>query len=230
VASPVQVLSRIGSLSENRDLPGWMRVAELLRYTAAFYPTWDSSFAEQLRQQFGLDLTAKVKNLSRGENARAGLVLALAFRPELLVLDEPSSGLDPVVRRDILEAIIRTVADEGRTVVFSTHLLDEVERVADDLAMMFHGRIAVQGPLDDVKQQHRRLILRFEAIQSATPKIDGALRISGSGKEWAIICNGKQDLAIAAVARLGGKIVAEEPASLEEIFVAQAAGSQIENV
>ena len=230
VDSPVDVLRRVGSLSENRDLPGWMRVAELLRYTAAFYPTWDKSFAEQLRQQFDLDPTARVKNLSRGENARAGLVLALAFRPELLVLDEPSSGLDPVVRRDILEAIIRTVADEGRTVVFSTHLLDEVERVADDLAMMFHGRIVVQGPLDHVKQKHRRFILRFDAVQSATPKIDGALGISGAGKEWAIICNGKQDLAIAAVARLGGKIVAEEPASLEEIFVAQAAGNEIENV
>src|SRR4051812_45430960 len=93
-ASPVEVLSRLGSLSENRDLPGWMRVSELLRYTAAFYPTWDNAFAEQLRKQFGLDLAAKVKNLSRGENARAGLLLALAFRPELLVLDEPSSGLD----------------------------------------------------------------------------------------------------------------------------------------
>jgi len=226
VASPVQVLSRIGSLSENRDLPAWMRIDELLRYTAAFYPTWDKGFAEQLRQQFGLDPSAKIKNLSRGENARAGLLLALAFRPELLVLDEPSSGLDPVVRRDILEAIIRTVADEGRTVIFSTHLLDEVERVADELAMMFHGRVVLHGPLDDVKQKHRRLVLRFDAAQTLPPNIEGALGISGSGREWAIICNGKQDLAIAAVTRLGGKIVAEEPASLEEIFVAQAAGVQ----
>jgi ABC-2 type transport system ATP-binding protein len=222
VESPVEVLRRVGSLSENRDLPGWMRVGELLRYTEAFYPTWDRSFAEQLREQFRLDPMARVKNLSRGENARAGLLVALAFRPELLVLDEPSSGLDPVVRRDILEAIIRTVADEGRTVVFSTHLLDEVERVADDLAMVFRGRIVAQGPLDEVKQKHRRLVLRFDAIQNAAPKIEGALGVSGSGRDWAIICNGKQDLATAAVARLGGKIVAEEPASLEEIFVAQA--------
>ena len=119
VTDPVAVLSRIGYLSENRDLPPWMRVDELLRYTQAFYPQWDQTFAEELRNQFGLDPAAKIKNLSRGENAKAGLLIALAFRPELLLLDEPSSGLDPMVRRDILEAIIRTVADEGRTVFFS---------------------------------------------------------------------------------------------------------------
>jgi ABC-type multidrug transport system ATPase subunit len=106
--------------------------------------------------------------------------------------------------------------------------LDEVERVADDLVMMFHGRIVAQGPLDDLKQKHRRFVLRFETVQSTTPKIDGALGISGSAREWTIICNGKKDLAMAAVAQLGGKIVAEEPASLEEIFVAQAGGNRVE--
>src|SRR3984885_1579983 len=148
---PVAVLSRIGHLSENRDLPPWMRVDELLRYTRAFYPKWDPAFAEELRSQFGLDPAAKIKNLSRGEKAKAGLLIALHFRPELLLLDEPSSGLDPMVRRDILEAIIRTVADEGRTVFFSSHLLEEVERVADDVAMMFNGRVVLAGALDDVK-------------------------------------------------------------------------------
>ena len=123
VADPATVLGRLGYLSENRDLPGWMRIDELIRYTAAFYPKWDDAYAEELRQQFGLDNRAKIKNLSRGENAKAGLLIALAYRPELLLLDEPSSGLDPMVRRDILEAIIRTVADEGRTVFFSYHLL-----------------------------------------------------------------------------------------------------------
>src|SRR5580658_5043211 len=94
VADPVAVLSRIGYLSENRDLPGWMRVDELLRYTQAFYPKWDPAYAEELRRQFGLDPRAKIKTLSRGENAKAGLLIALAYRPELLLLDEPSSGLD----------------------------------------------------------------------------------------------------------------------------------------
>src|SRR5712691_3451566 len=127
VADPVGVLSRIGYLSEENDLPGWMRVDELMRYTRAFYPAWDDAYSEELRQAFALDPTAAIKSLSRGQKARLGLLLALAYRPELLLLDEPSSGLDPIVRHDILEAIIRSVAEEGRTVLFSSHLLDEVE-------------------------------------------------------------------------------------------------------
>ena len=222
VADPVAVLSRIGYLSENRDLPPWMRVDELLRYTQAFYPRWDPAFAEELRNQFGLDPAAKIKNLSRGENAKAGLLIALAFRPELLLLDEPSSGLDPMVRRDILEAIIRTVADEGRTVFFSSHLLEEVERVADDIAMMFAGEVVLTGTLDDIKEHHHRLILRFESPQSRAPKVPGVLSLTGSGREWTAICNGGRSEVIAAVARAGGRVVAEATASLDEIFVARA--------
>src|SRR5881394_677826 len=136
VADPVGVLSRIGYLSEENDLPGWMRVDELMRYSRAFHPGWDDAYAEELRNAFALDPAAKIKTLSKGQKARAGLVVALAYRPELLVLDEPSSGLDPIVRRDILGAVIRTVAEEGRTVLFSSHLLDEVEQVADHVTII----------------------------------------------------------------------------------------------
>src|SRR5207253_2653150 len=138
---------------------------------------WDQAYAEELRGKFELDPVAKIKNLSRGQRARAGLLVALAHRPELLVLDEPSSGLDPLVRRDILEAIIRSVADEGRTVLFSSHLLDEVERVSDHLAMIHQGRLVFCGLLDQVKESHRRLIIRFETAQSAPPQIEGALSV-----------------------------------------------------
>jgi ABC-2 type transport system ATP-binding protein len=154
VADPVAVLSRIGYLSEENDLPGWMRVDELIRYSRAFYPGWDDVYAEELRGTFELDPSAKVKTLSKGQRARMGLLIALAYRPELLVLDEPSSGLDPIVRRDILEAIIRTIAHEGRTVLFSSHLLDEVERVADQVTMIADGRIVVSSPLAKLKAAH----------------------------------------------------------------------------
>src|SRR5207244_9687340 len=91
---------------------------------------------------------------SKGQKARAGLIVALAYRPELLLLDEPSSGLDPIVRRDILGAVMRTIADEGRTVLFSSHLLDEVEEVADHVTMINGGTIVLSAPLDEMKITH----------------------------------------------------------------------------
>jgi ABC-2 type transport system ATP-binding protein len=164
VADPVGVLSRIGYLSEDNDLPGWMRVDELIRYTLAFHPGWDDTYAEELRRSFDLDPAAKVKSLSKGQKARAGLLVALAYRPELLVLDEPSSGLDPIVRRDILGAVIRTTADEGRTVLFSSHLLDEVEEVADHVTMISGGRIALSAPLTAIRESHGTLAKAFTAL------------------------------------------------------------------
>ena len=222
VADPVGVLGRIGYLSELRDLPAWMRVDELLRYSQAFYPKWDAAYAESLRQQFNLDPAARIKNLSRGESAKAGLLVALAHRPELLLLDEPSSGLDPVVRRDILEAIIRTVADEGRTVFFSSHLLDEVERVSDQLAMMVDGKVVLSGPLDDIKASHHQLTLRFDTAQTRPPTLAGALSVAGAGHEWTVICNGARAELTEAAGKLGARIVAERNPSLDEIFVARA--------
>ena len=155
VTDPVAVLSRIGYLSEENDLPCWMRVDELIRYSRAFYPAWDDAYAEELRQAFALDPSAKIRTLSKGQKARAGLLIALAHRPELLVLDEPSSGLDPIVRRDILGAVIRTIADEGRTVLFSSHLLQEVEQVADHVTMIHKGKIALSAPLEAIRESHR---------------------------------------------------------------------------
>jgi ABC-2 type transport system ATP-binding protein len=224
VADPVAVLSRVGHLSENRDLPGWMRVDELLRYTRAFYPKWDAAFAEELRRQFQLEPGARIRTLSRGETAKAGLLIALAYRPDLLLLDEPSSGLDPVVRRDILEAIIRTVADEGRTVFFSSHLLEEVERVSDDVAMMAEGRLVLSGPLDDIKSSHHQFTLRFDTPQPRAPVLAGALSVAGAGREWTVVCNGARDELTMAALRLGARIVEERCPSLDEIFVARATG------
>jgi ABC-2 type transport system ATP-binding protein len=167
VAEPVAVLSRIGYLSEENDLPGWMTVDELVRYSRALDPGWDDAYAEALRQTFALDPAARIKTLSRGQKARAGLLMALAYRPELLVLDEPSSGLDPIVRRDILGAVIRTIAHEGRTVLFSSHLLDEVEQVADHVTMISRGKVALSAPLDVLKQSRRCVTVRFREPRAA---------------------------------------------------------------
>jgi ABC-2 type transport system ATP-binding protein len=219
---PVGVLSRVGYLSEYRDLPAWMSVAELLLYTRAFYPAWDPAYAEELREQFGLDPAARVKTLSQGQQAKAGLLVALAFRPELLLLDEPSTGLDPVVRRDILEAIIRAVAQEGRTVFFSSHLLDEIERVSDQVAMIHQGKVVLCGPLDLLKQNHRRLVLRFPKALPAPPRLEQALSLRGAGREWTALCGGERAKLLGDIATAGAEVVEETPLSLDEIFVARA--------
>jgi ABC-2 type transport system ATP-binding protein len=222
VAEPVAVLSRIGYLSEENDLPGWMRVDELIRYSRAFYPAWDDVYAEQLREVFALDPTAKIKSLSRGQKARAGLLIALAHRPELLVLDEPSSGLDPIVRRDILGAVIRTIAEEGRTVLFSSHLLEEVEQVAGHVTMIHEGRIALSAALDEIKDSHRCVTVRFAESRPQPPSVPGVLRWDGAGREWTAVWRDGSGELHAAVAGLegGARIVAERAASLDEIFVA----------
>jgi ABC-2 type transport system ATP-binding protein len=229
VLHPPEVLSRIGYLSENRDLPAWMRVDELLHYTEAFYPKWDRAYAEKLRDEFALDPAARIKNLSRGETAKAGLLIALAYRPELLLLDEPSSGLDPLVRREILEAIIRTVTEEGRTVFFSSHLLDEIERVSDQIALVHAGRIVLAGDLDDVKEQHHRITIRFEQPLAEPPGLGGAMSIEGAGREWTAICNGARGELLEEVAQLGASVVEEHTPSLNEIFVARVRGKMSTN-
>ncbi len=222
VQHPKEVLGRIGYLSEDRDLPDWMTVAQLMRYNQAFYRGWDETFAERLREQFELDPKQQLKKLSRGQRARAGLLVALAHRPDLLILDEPSSGLDPVVRRDILSAIIRTVTDEGRTVLFSSHLLEEVERVADRVASIHNGRVGLNGPLPEILQAHKRLVLHFASPPPAPPVLPGALSCSGTGREWTVLCNGGLEELRAAAAKCGAEIVDEGTPTLDEIFLARA--------
>jgi ABC-2 type transport system ATP-binding protein len=222
VADPVGVLAQVGYLSEEPDLPGWMRVEQLLRYTRAFYPRWDDAYAERLRRDFELDPSARIKHLSKGQRARAGLLIALAYRPELLVLDEPSSGLDPIVRRDIMEAIVRAIAEDGRTVLFSSHLLHEVERVADRVAMIHKGKVVFDSALDDVKDTHRWLTLRFAEALRRPPALAGVLAWDGAGCEWTALCRGRPGEVREAAAAAGARVVEERVPSLDEIFVAQA--------
>jgi ABC-2 type transport system ATP-binding protein len=224
VADPPGVLGRIGYLSEDRDLPDWMRVDELLRYTQAFFPRWDTALAAQLQEMFELNSQQKIKTLSRGQRARVGLLLALAHRPDLLLLDEPSSGRDPIVRRDILGAIIRTVAEEGRTVLFSSHLLDEVQRVADQVAMLHAGRLVLCQPLEGVLAAHRRVTLHFNDPQPAGLVLPGALSCVGEGREWTCVCNGELEQLKQAAAVRGGQVVEEAAASLDEVFVSRVKG------
>lgn len=221
VKDPEGTLSRIGYLSEDRDMPHWMKVGELLRYTQGFYPKWDDSFASDLVRDFELDLNQKVRTLSQGQKAKTGLILALSARPELLILDEPSSGLDPVVRRELVTTIMRNVAQEGRTVFFSSHLLGEVERVADHVAIVDDGKLLLSGPIDDVIQAHSRITLRFDKAQKSAPLISGALNCQGTDHEWTLITDGDANAIRGSASALNATIVNETSPTLEEIFVAR---------
>jgi len=221
VKSPVEVLGRIGYLSEERDLPEWMRLHELMRYTQAYHPKWDMAYSDSLLETFELDPRQKIKTLSRGQRALTGLIAAVAHRPDLLLLDEPSSGLDAIVRQDILREVVRAVADEGRTALFSSHLLDEVERMSDVVTMIHKGKVVLHGNLDDIKEAHQHLTLQFPESQSTRPEIPGALALDGFGNQWQAVCNGELEQAKAAIQALGAEITEARNASLQEIFVAK---------
>ena len=222
VRDPVGVLSRVGYLSEERELPEWMTIDELLRYTQAFHPTWDESYARDLLKTFALDPTRKIKELSKGMRAQAGLIAAVAYRPELLILDEPSSGLDAVVRRDILDAVVRAVADDGRTVIFSSHLLDEVERMSDHVTLIQQGRVALSGVLDEVRRDYQRSRVQFTQSFEQPPVLETALAIEGGGRSWSVIHSGSPEQFRHSVSSRGGEVVESRNATLEEIFLARA--------
>lgn len=221
VADPAAVLARIGYLAEERSLPQWMTVDQILTYTRAFYPAWDQAFALELCETFELDRKRTLKAMSKGQNVRVALVLALAHRPELLLLDEPSSGLDPVVRRDILQAVIRTVAEEGRTVLFSSHLLDEVEQVADHVAMIDQGQVILSEPIDRVQDEHHVFQLIFDAPPSDPPQLPGMLSCDGEGRHWTALCRHPLEPLRHAAAEMGARLVDPRVPSLEQVFFAR---------
>lgn len=221
VKCPVEVLGRIGYLSEERDLPEWMRLHELMRYTQAYFSKWDMAYSDSLMETFELNPRQKIKTLSRGQRALTGLIAAVAHRPDLLLLDEPSSGLDAIVRQDILREVVRAVADEGRTALFSSHLLDEVERMSDIVTMIHKGKVVLHGNLDDIKEAHQHLTLQFADAQSTRPKIPGTFALEGFGHQWTAVCKGSFEQVKAIIPSVGAEITEARNASLQEIFVAR---------
>ena len=220
VADPKYVLGRLGYLSEHReDLPGWMRIKELFRYTQAFYPKWDDPYSRELCETFGLDPDQKIKTLSKGQRAQVGLIAALSHRPELLLLDEPSSGLDPVVRHDLLATVIRSVVDEGRSVFFSSHLLEEIELVSDRVVMMHKGRVFVDSPLAEIQNSYGYLELEFESPPESPPQLPGAMWSKKKGQQWNVLCRGDVETLKQKAVESGARILKAERPALNDIFV-----------
>jgi ABC-2 type transport system ATP-binding protein len=153
----VPVLARTGYVPEQPHLDATLTVAEAVQFHAAFYATWDQAWAERLLRDFELDRSRLVGKLSKGQKGKLMMLLALAQRPDLLMLDEPTDGLDPVVRRDMLSALLDYVAQHGATVFMSSHLIHELERICDWVAVMDRGALASELPMEQFKGGIKRL-------------------------------------------------------------------------
>ena len=164
----VPVLARTGYVPEQPHLDATLTVDEAVRFHAAFYPTWDQPWAARLLTDFELDPTRPVGKLSKGQRGKLMMLLALAQRPELLLLDEPTDGLDPVVRRDILAAVLDYVAQRGATVFVSSHLIHELERICDWVAVMDRGALVSELPMQEFKSGIKRL-----RVTGAPPQLTG---------------------------------------------------------
>lgn len=222
VTHPIEVLQRVGYLSEHREMPEWMRISELLRYLQAYHPNWDMAYANELIETFSLDPKKKISELSQGMRAQTGLIAALAHRPKLLLLDEPSNGLDAVIRLDIIDAIIRTIAEEGRSVIFSSHLLGEMERTSDHVTMIHEGKVSFEGDLDHIKESHRFTDVSFTHPQHHTPEYDGVLMAQGEGRSWSMVHESSLEQFSEKIYSTGGEVGESRIATLEEIFIARA--------
>ena len=161
---PLELRRRVGYLAEDQTMYGWMRVDEILRFLTPFYPTWDHDLALRYVRDFDLPPAAKIKTLSKGQNVRLGLVLALAHRPELVILDDPALGLDPIMRKQFNRDLITHLQGEGRTVFYSSHLLYEVEPVADEVAILDGGRIVRQADTESLRRDVKQVILSRDAF------------------------------------------------------------------
>lgn len=165
--------AKVAYIAEGHPFLRWMSVAEAIRFTRAFYPHWNDELLDQILDHFALPKRAKIRRLSNGQRAQVSLALAVAPDPELLVLDDPTLGLDTVVRRDFLESLIQIIQREGRTILISSHILADVERVADRIGILVDGVLRVDCPTDYFKQSLRKIVLEFPSQPPPLPACDG---------------------------------------------------------
>jgi len=213
---------RMGYLAEDQAYPASLHPKDLFRFFAACHPTWDWDFAESLVERFQVPVDRPLQELSKGQQRQAALVCAVAHRPKLLLLDEPGGGLDPVVRRTFLEEVIGLLSTEETAVVFSSHHLQEVERLARRIGIMHRGRILLDEDLDRVREGSCRVLAEIEERNADTirERLEGCVSAQKRDDAWMLtmrctIDEAKQRIASA----LGGRLRDAQPVSLEDLFI-----------
>jgi len=212
--------ARVAYLAEGHPLYRWMTVAQAVRFTRGFYSVWRQAFLEGILDHFGISPRAKIRRLSNGQRAQVSLALALAPDPELLILDDPTLGLDTVVRRDFLESLIHLIQRQGRTILFSSHILGDVERVADRIGVVVDGVLRVDCPTDHFKSALRRVVLEFSGAVPRFPACQGLVgqRQIGGKLEIVVVGYGAEHAALAE--SLGARSVEIVEMNLEDAFIA----------
>ncbi|OGD23123.1 MAG: hypothetical protein A2W03_11730 [Candidatus Aminicenantes bacterium RBG_16_63_16] len=214
----------IGYIPEDSFFFGGMRVGELLNFNAAFYRSWDGRRAAELLKRFSLDPRARIRTLSRGMKLQLEMAVALAAKPEFLILDDPTSGLDVPTRYDFLENIVRELADAGTTVFFATHLVHELERIVEHVFILDGGRLVVDKDYHLLKDSTRRLRLSFESPPPEKLGLGGVLSERRDGRRVELVVYPWSEEAQAGAQRLSPLHMEIEPVSLEDIFRSFVAG------
>lgn len=221
--------ARIAYLAEGHPLYRWMTIGQAVRFTRAFYERyrWNQPLLDQILDHFELSPKRKIRRLSRGQQAQVALALAVASDPELLILDDPTLGLDTVVRRDFLESLIQIIQRRGRTILFSSHILNDVERVADRIGIMIDGVLRVDCPTDHFKESLRKIsweapaasAIDFTAVRSEIEKCPGVINSRRVGQRVEIVVVGYGDAHRQLFESLGAKDLDVMDFNLEDAFI-----------
>jgi ABC-2 type transport system ATP-binding protein len=210
---------RLGYVAQEVSLYSWMRVRQIIEYTAAFYPTWNQDLAVDLARRWELPTEDRVGPMSQGQQQKLALILALGHEPDLLILDEPVASLDPSARREFLSTLLEVTRDENRTVLFSTHITTDLERVADHVAVLQEGKIVYHDQLDDLKESVKRLRVTSESDLPSSFSVANSLRAEVSGKHALVAVSVVEPTLIEELEAQWQARVTVEDLSLEEIFL-----------
>jgi ABC-2 type transport system ATP-binding protein len=211
--------ARLGYVPQEVTTYPWMRVRQVIAYTAAFYPNWKQPFVDELCRRWHVPLEDRIGALSTGQLQTVGIVLALGHEPELLVLDEPVASLDPSARREFLRTILEMLESRERTILFSTHITSDLERVANRVAILGDGQIRFHGELDELKDRVKRLRIMSRHDLPASFAVPGSLRCEVAGANATVSVANFDERLAADMRQTWDADVAIQDLNLEEIFV-----------